>query len=202
MWEYLLLGWGFASAAAIQPGPLQAFMLASVARVGWKRTLPAALAPIVSDGPIILGVIFLLGWLPEGWTNWLQAAGGVFLLYLAWMSFQQWRLPPENGVDDDKPPRTLLQAVVVNLLNPSPYLAWSLVLGPALLEAWGKSYAFGIALLAAFYGTLTLGNALVIVLFGTTQYLTPKARHNLLLVSAVFLAGLGVFQLYKGLFGG
>lgn len=202
MWEYLLLGWGFAFAATIQPGPLQAFMLASVARVGWKRTLPAALAPIVSDGPIILGVLFLLRRLPAGWTGWLQAAGGVFLIYLAWMSFQQWRRPPENEAEQDKPPRTLLQAVVVNLLNPAPYLAWSLVLGPALLAAWEQSITFVIALLAAFYGTLTLGNALVIVLLGTTRHLNPKARHNLILVSAVFLAGLGLFQLGQGIVGG
>ena len=201
MWEYLLLGGGFAFAAAIQPGPLQAFMLASVTRVGWKRTLPAALAPIVSDGPIILGVVFLLGWLPEGWTGWLRAAGGVFLLYLAWSSFRQWQGGPMEAAEEDKSPRTLLQAVVVNLLNPAPYLAWSLVLGPALVEAWGQSPGFGIALLAAFYGILTLGNALVIVAFGATGYLDPKTRHNLILVSAVFLAGLGVFQLWKGLAG-
>ncbi|MEJ2756900.1 MAG: LysE family transporter [Anaerolineales bacterium] len=181
MWEYLLL---------------------SVARGGWKRTLPAALAPIGSDGPIILGTIFLLRWLPQGWTRWLQVAGGIFLLYLAWMSFHQWRHPPKEGLEGDKPPRTLQQAVVVNLLNPAPYLAWSLVLGPALVEAWGQSYTFGIALLAAFYGTLTLGNTLVIILFGTTQYLNPKARHNLILVSAVFLAGLGLFQVFNGLVGG
>ncbi len=202
MWEYLLLGGGFAFAASIQPGPLQVFLLSSVARVGWKRTLPAALAPVVSDAPIILGVIFLLRWLPAGWTGWLRAAGGIFLLYLAWMNFRQWQRPPEEAAEGEKPPRTLLQAVVVNLLNPAPYLGWSLVLGPALIEAWAQSPTYGIALLVAFYGTLTLGNALVIVAFGTTRYLNPKTRHNLILVSAVFLAGLGVFQLWKGLAGG
>ncbi|MBN2044300.1 MAG: LysE family transporter [Anaerolineales bacterium] len=201
MLEYLLLGGGFAFAAAIQPGPLQAFLLASVTRLGWQRTLPAALAPVVSDGPIILGVIFLLRWLPEGWTGWLRAAGGVFLLYLALISFRQWQRPPEDDREDQKPPRTLLQAVVVNLLNPAPYLGWSLVLGPALIEAWAQSPAFGVALLAAFYGILTLGNALVILLFGTTRFLNPKTRHNLILLSAIFLAGLGVFQIGKSMAG-
>ena len=41
-----------AFAAAIQPGPLQAFLLARVAAAGWKRTLPAVLAPLLSDIPI------------------------------------------------------------------------------------------------------------------------------------------------------
>jgi threonine/homoserine/homoserine lactone efflux protein len=196
---YLFLGGGFAFAAAIQPGPLQAFMLASVTRVGWKRTLPAALAPIVSDGPIILGVLFILRWLPEGWTSWLRFAGGIFLIYLAWGSFRQWQHGPQDTTEEEKPPRTLIHATMINLLNPAPYLGWSLVLGPALLDAWVQSPSFGIVLLVAFYGILTLGNALVIVLFGTTQFLNPKIRHNLILVSAVFLAGLGLFQLWKGL---
>ena len=44
MFELMLIGGGFAFAAAVQPGPLQAFLLARVAADGWKRTLPAALA--------------------------------------------------------------------------------------------------------------------------------------------------------------
>src|SRR5512141_2566812 len=60
----LLLGSGLAFAAVLQPGPLQAYFLSSVAQRGWRRTLPAALAPICSDGPIVLTVLFLLTRLP------------------------------------------------------------------------------------------------------------------------------------------
>lgn len=201
MLEYILIGGGFAFTAAVQPGPLQAYFFASVARVGWKRTLPAALAPIISDGPIILLVLLLLRSLPQGWTRWLQGAGGIFLIYLAWMSYQQYRQPPEEGAESGKLPRTLLQAVVVNLLNPAPYLGWSLVLGPLLLEAWAKSPANGIALLAAFYGVLTLGNAGIILLLGTTQFLSPEMRRRLVLVSAALLGLIGVYQLGASLLG-
>jgi hypothetical protein len=38
MFECLLIGGGFALAAVVQPGPLQAFLLPSVAQKGWKRT--------------------------------------------------------------------------------------------------------------------------------------------------------------------
>jgi threonine/homoserine/homoserine lactone efflux protein len=194
MIETILIGAGFGFAAAAQPGPMQAYFLASVARIGWKRTLPAALAPFFSDGPIILLVLFLLNSLPEGWTRWLQGAGGIFLIYLGWMSYLQYRKPPKEGTESEKPPRTLLQAVVVNLLNPAPYLGWSLVLGPLLLEAWGESPANGIALLAAFYGVLTIGNLGIILLLGTTQFLSPEMRRRLVLVSAVVLGLIGVYQ--------
>ena len=60
---------GFAFAAALQPGPLQAYLLASVAQRGWKRTLPAALSPLLSDGPIILVVLLVLTRLPDSFRS-------------------------------------------------------------------------------------------------------------------------------------
>jgi threonine/homoserine/homoserine lactone efflux protein len=77
--EYLLIGGGFAFAAAIQPGPLQAFLLSSVAQKGWKRTLPASLSPLLSDGPIALLVLLVLNRVPETMGRVLQATGGVLL---------------------------------------------------------------------------------------------------------------------------
>jgi threonine/homoserine/homoserine lactone efflux protein len=193
MLEYILWGFGVAFAAAIQPGPLQAFFLSSVTQHGWKRTLPAALAPVISDGPIaVLALVVLQG--ASGWMiRTLEAAGGLFLLYLAWSGFSEWR---RNGIrspaSNDRTPRTLLRAVTVNLLNPNPYLGWSLVLGPMFLSALHQSPAHAAALIAAFYGTLIAVMAGTIVLFGTSTLLGPTGRRFLLLSSAVILAVLGV----------
>ena len=200
MLEYILIGASFAFAAAIQPGPLQAFYLSSVAQNGWKRTLPAAFAPLFSDGPIALLTLFVLTRFPEAMGRVLQAAGGVFLIYLAWRSYQQWKVQTSPGSETSaSAPRTLAQAVMVNLLNPNPYLGWSLVLGPAFLAAWGQNPAYGAALIAAFYTTIVLANAVVILLFGTTRFLGPRTRRTLILVSAVLLALLGVYQLAASL---
>jgi threonine/homoserine/homoserine lactone efflux protein len=201
MLAIILFGCGYAFAAAIQPGPLQAFLLNSVARHGWQRTLPAALAPLVSDAPIILLALLALNGLPPGWTNLLRGAGGFFLIYLAWSSFRQWRREDEISVEDRTAPRTLLQAAAVNLLNPAPYIAWSLVMGPALLDAWVLSPVNGIALLVSFYGTLVLATAGIILLFGTTTFLSPSRRRMLVLVSAALLAGLGIYQIWVSVAG-
>jgi threonine/homoserine/homoserine lactone efflux protein len=83
MIENFLIGGGFAFAAAIQPGPLQAFLLSSVTQRGWKRTMPAALSPLLSDGPIALFVLLVLNRLPDALDRFLQVAGGLLLLYLA-----------------------------------------------------------------------------------------------------------------------
>lgn len=199
MFESILIGSGFAFAAAITPGALQAFLLSSVARKGWQRTLPAACSPLISDGPIALLVLLVLNRISETMSTLLRAAGGVFLIYLAWASFRQWRQPAStDSAPPDSAPRTLIQAATVNWLNPSVYLGWSLVLGPALLNAWHQSPANAAVLLIAFYATMVTVLAGTILLFGTTRFLGPGGRRALILVSAVVLAALGVYQL--GLF--
>ncbi|MBC8503419.1 MAG: LysE family transporter [Chloroflexi bacterium] len=196
MLEYIIIGGGFALAAAIQPGPLQAYLLSSVLQKGWQRTLPAAFAPVVSDGPIALLTLFVITRLPDWMNVVLQGAGGIFLIYLAWRSFAQWKSSAQIDSDtSDSLPRTLLQAAMVNVLSPNPYLGWSLVLGPAFLEAWGKSPANAAALIIAFYATIVIATGGVILLFGTTRFLGPRGRRTLILVSAIILGLLGVYRL-------
>jgi threonine/homoserine/homoserine lactone efflux protein len=197
MTQYLLLGGGFAFAAAIQPGPLQAFLLTRVATIGWKRTLPACLSPLLSDGPIALVVLLLLGQLSATVQQLLRAAGGVLLLYLAWGAFRQWRTPSAPAPDSPAP-RTLLQAALVNVLNPNPYLGWALVLGPSVVAAWHQHPANAVALVAAFYGTMVVMLALFIALAGTARLLSPRALRRLVAASVLVLAGLGAYLLISG----
>ncbi len=83
MLEYLLIGGGFALAAAVQPGPLQAYLLSSVLQRGRRRTLPASLAPILSDGPIVVVTLLVLSRITEELQIILRVGGGLLLLYFA-----------------------------------------------------------------------------------------------------------------------
>jgi len=196
MLKYILIGGGLAFAAAVQPGPLQAFLLSRVAAGGWRRTLPASLAPLVSDGPIALLVLLVLHRLPGGFERFLKATGGVLLLFFAGSALLEWRRAGDGSTQENQSaPRTLLQAVAVNIVNPGPYLGWSLVLGPLALEAWGQAPTYAIALVVTFYTTMVLSLALFILLLGTTSFLGPRGRRGLLLVSALALAAIGVYQL-------
>lgn len=195
---YLVLGGGFAFAAALQPGPLQAFLVSRVAATGWRRTLPACLAPLLSDGPIALVALLVLGQSPPSFLGALRFAGGLLLLYLAWVAFRQWR-DPAKAASSGSAPRTLLEAVLVNLLNPNPYLGWTLVLGPSALAAWREHPAHAVALIAAFYGTMVTMLAGFIFLVGSARFLGPGGRRGLLAVSAVTLAGLGIYLLWSAL---
>lgn len=198
MIEYIILGITFAFAAAIQPGPLQTYLISQTILKGWRKTLPAAAAPIFSDGPIILLVLFILSNLPKIFLNILQIAGGFFLLYLAYNSYKSWL----NFIDEEDKTttknQTLLKAITVNLLNPNPYLGWSLVMGPLLLKGWNQNPVYGIVLLISFYVTISAGLAITILLASAARKMGSKTNRVLIGISAIALTLFGIYSLYNG----
>jgi FtsH-binding integral membrane protein len=87
----------------------------------------------------------------------------------------------------------------VNVLNPNPYISWSLVLGPLLLKGWREAPSHGVALLAGFYGTMVLGLAGTIALSATAGNLGPRVNRVLIGLSSLALACFG-FYLAAGVF--
>ena len=91
MWLYIIQGVGYGFAAAIQPGPFQTYIIAQTLTRGWKPTLPAALAPLISDGPIIALCLLVLSQVPIWFQRFLYIAGGLFILYLAYGAYKSWK---------------------------------------------------------------------------------------------------------------
>ena len=201
MLVYLIFGITYAFAAAIQPGPFQTFIISKTLENGWKRTLPAAFAPVLSDGPIIILVLFILTNIPPMFLRFLQIGGGLLLLYLAYNSFRSFlnfdklKKPEEKKTDS-----TLFKAILVNILNPAPYIGWSLIMGPMFIKGYRESAINGIILIAAFYSTLVISQAGIILLFGLARNLGPKVTRITLGIASIGLAGFGVYLLWQGLF--
>ena len=202
MLQYLIIGVTYAFAAVVQPGPFQVFLLSQTLSKGWRRALSAAFGPLISDLPVILIVLLLLSNLPPHFISVLQIAGGLFLLYLAFNAYKTWK-----NFDSPKPPpphsnqQTLLSAVMVNLLNPNPYLGWSLVLGPLLLKGWHQNPANGIVLLVSFYVTLTMGMIITILFFAAAGKFGSRLNRLLIGISVIALSCFGFYELWSGIHG-
>jgi threonine/homoserine/homoserine lactone efflux protein len=196
---YLVQGITFGFAAAMQPGPMQAYLVSQALDHGWRRALPVTFAPLISDGPIIALVLLVLTRMPEWLERVLQTAGGCYLLYLAYSTYVSWRLYDAKQAEPTRS-RTfnVFKAALVNLLNPNPYLGWMLVMGPLLLEGWRIAPANGIALVLAFYCTMVAGAMGIVVLFSSARSLGPRVNRAMIGVSAIGLALLGLFQLWQG----
>jgi threonine/homoserine/homoserine lactone efflux protein len=200
MITYLIFGITYAFAAAIQPGPFQTFIISQTLKNGWKKTLPSAIAPILSDIPVIIIVLLLLTNLPEWFLIVLQICGGFLLLFLAYQSFKSFlnfnRLK-EEGINNSE--NTFWKAVLVNILNPNPYIGWSLIMGPLFLKGYHEASGNGIALIVSFYLTMVICQMGIIVLFGLARNLGPKITHITLGIASAGLAAFGIFLLYHGL---
>ena len=200
MYGYLFLGITYAFAAAVQPGPLQTYIISQVLKKGWRSTLPAAFAPLISDIPILTLVLLLLNTLPLNFIIVLRIAGGLFLIYLSYKAFKTWQeFDSDKDNLSESGQKTLFNAVIVNLLNPAPYLGWSLIMGPIFLEGWREAAVNGIALIGGFYLTMILTLAGIIILFGFTRKLGSKVSKILIGISAMVLFIFGIYQLYTGI---
>jgi threonine/homoserine/homoserine lactone efflux protein len=196
MLHYLLIGFTFAFAAAIQPGPLQAYVVSQTLSHGWRRTWPAAFAPLLSDAPIALIALGALHFAAAWLLSVLQCAGGLFLLYLATRAFQSWRTYGARPGTEGR--GSLIKAAVVNVLNPNPYLGWSLVMGPLFLRAWQEAPRNAAALLLGFYATMVATTMGIILLFAAAAGLGPRVNRILVGFSAIALLFFAGYELWLG----
>lgn len=90
----------------------------------------------------------------------------------------------------------------MNVLNPNPYIYWTLVTGPILLRGWREAPVNGIGFLAGFYSTMIGSLVAIIIVFGLASRFGPKVNHILLGTSTIALFCFGVYQLWLGILGG
>jgi threonine/homoserine/homoserine lactone efflux protein len=200
MTAYLILGMTYAFAAAVQPGPFLTYLISQTLANGWRRTIPAAFAPLLSDVPIIALVLLVLSRMPVWLVQVLQCAGGVFLLTLAFGAFTTWRnYNAEETIKNKSIRQTVFKAAVVNLLNPAPYIGWSLVMGPLLLKGWREAPANGIALLAGFYAVLIFITLGIMLLFSAARTIGPRVSRALVGLSAIVLTFFGLYEIWLGI---
>ena len=201
MFVYLIIGITYGFAAAVQPGPFQTYLISQTLNNGWRRTLPATFAPLISDISAAILALVILNRMPAWTEQLLHFLGGVFVLYLAFGAFKTWKSFEMNKKDTvHTAQQTVWKAVLVNVLNPAAYIGWSLVLGPLLLKGWREVPLNGFALLIAFYGTMIITTVGIIMLFAGARNLGPRVDKKLIVVSALVLAGFGFYQLWLGIF--
>ena len=197
---YLLQGATLALSATVMPGPYQTYLLAQTLKNGWKSTLPAALAPLVTDGPIITLVIVVLIQTPQDFLDFIRIAGGCFILYLAKGAF----LIPNHSAPEKTPPEkaargTLINAIIMNALNPNPFIFWGVVAGPILISGWRESPGLGISFLSGFYGTFICTLAALIYAFASAGRIHPKINRLLGFVAGAGLLVFGIYHITTGL---
>ncbi len=197
MLESLGTGLLFGLSAGLAPGPLLALVIAQTLRFGAGHGARVALAPLITDLPIVVASVLLVGSAASlgGVTAIISLAGAVFV---ASMAMDTWRAaPPDTTTEADvDAPRSWTRGVLVNLLSPHPYLFWLLVGAPTLVASTtAAGVGGGAAFIAGFYGSLVGSKVTLALLTARAGRLTSgRGRRTtmrvLALLLAVFAAGL------------
>jgi len=195
----LIIGISYAFACVVQPGPFQAFLFSQSLLNGWRKTIPLVFAPLITDGPIIVLVLFSLTRLPPVFLRVLQCAGGVLLIYLAFKAYKTWKTFYSRKEPEVSAQQNILKAVMVNFLNPAPYIGWSLVMGPLLIKSWNISPVNGITFLTGFYSSMIIFSIAIVMLFAATRSLGSRVNRIFIGISVVILFLFGIYQLWSAI---
>jgi len=164
--SFLLAGVVFGLSSGIAPGPMLTLTISETLRHGFPAGLRIALAPIFTDGPIIVGSWWLLSLLTN--QNWFYGVLSLLgALVLGWFAWECLSVKPMD-FQEARSAHALKKGIIANLLNPAPYLFWLTVGTPTLIQAWDNAAGASMLYLGGFFTCLIgakLGVALVTARF-------------------------------------
>lgn len=185
--DELLLGLSLGLGAGLAPGPLLALVLGATAERGFAAGARIACAPLLSDVPIIVLCVLVLGQLPDAALGALGVAGGLFVVHLGIDALRRrgHEARTTTAAGD------LRRGALVNALSPHPWLFWLGAGGPIVLDAGGAVPAAGF--LAGFY-VLLVGSKLALAAVVARHGRRPGTAT----VAAVLLVAAGVALVVEG----
>jgi threonine/homoserine/homoserine lactone efflux protein len=185
-------------AAGFSPGPLTVLVIGETLRHGLRSGLQVAIAPILTDIPIILlGVLVLEHVLahPLSFAA-VSLAGGAFLL---WLGYRSMRVAGSDVPSDGAEPHSIRKGIAINLLNPNPYVFWISVGVPTILNSLTVSWAHAGAFLGAFFFFIVGSKALLAkFVHGSRTFMSGGVYLWIMRLLGVLLVGYGLLLLKDG----
>lgn len=147
---FLTTGITLGLSAGLSPGPLTTLVISHSLQHGAREGLKVAMAPFITDVPIILVSVFALAQLRDSQTalGLISMIGAAVLLSLAYESFKADKVEVADTPTDA---RSLGKGALVNFFSPHPYLFWLTIGAPRVVEAWTLSPLTAVAFIAGFY---------------------------------------------------
>ena len=195
----LLVGVMFGLSSGFSPGPLMALVVTQTLQHNAREGVLVAAAPIVTDAPIILISFFILNELStlEPVLGVIASAGGLYVLYL---SYETIKTGPVRVETSPIQPKSLRKGVLVNALNPHPYLFWTTVGVPFILKVRQNDSIAPWLFILSFYCFLTGSKVFTALIVGRFRtFLEGKIYLYLMRGLGAILFGFAVFLLWEAL---
>jgi threonine/homoserine/homoserine lactone efflux protein len=197
--DFLTMGIILGLSAGVSPGPLQTLVISETLQHDVKSGVKVALAPVVSDLPIIFLTVFLLSKLTNfhAIVGGLSLAGGFFILSLGIAGIRT------RGIEFDQKKtesRSIAKGVLTNVLSPYPYLFWLSVGAPLVTKAFNQAFSAAAAFILGFYVCLVGSKIVLALLVGKSKnLLRSKGYIYTMRFLGMMLCGLAVVLFRDGL---
>ncbi len=169
MIHYLTIGTILGLSAGLTPGPLLTVVISETILHDIRAGIKVALAPLITDAPIIVLTVFILSRLSgfQGILGVISLVGGALVLAMGIQGIKA------RGVALDicnTRPRSLTKGILVNVLSPHPYLFWLSVGAPTMTRATAEHHVFaGAAFVLSFFALLIGSKIALAVLVGKSK---------------------------------
>lgn len=186
--------------AGVAPGPVLALVISETLQHGLRAGMKVALAPLLTDLPIILLTLFILAQL----AHVDQVLGGLSIIgagVVAWLGWESLRFRPPGPGDGVVPrERSLQKAVLANMLSPHPYLFWLSVGGPIVIRSTESGPWAPVAFVMVFYALLIGAKVGVALMTARARpWLAGRGYVTTVRVLGLVLWGLAAMLLCEGL---
>jgi threonine/homoserine/homoserine lactone efflux protein len=160
--EYLSLGAFLGLAAGASPGPLLAVTISETLQHGKWEGIKVAISPLITDLPIILGVLFVLSHLTDSnfVIGFIAFFGASYLLY---SGVEALKIKQESLELNLEKKDALKKGVIVNFGNPHPYIFWLSIGGPIIIRSFNTHLWAAVFFISGFYSFL-VGSKVVVAL--------------------------------------
>jgi len=185
---YLLTGVMFGLAAGFSPGPLLTLVISETLEHGIRSGIKVALAPVITDIPIILIALFAFSRLSgfDSILGIISLLGGCYVFY---MGYQSFLLNSRNTPSTGTAPKSLIRGVLTNALSPHPYLFWISVGAPTVSKSAATDTAAPFLFIGGFYVFLVGSKIALAILVGQSKsFMSDNIyRHTLKLLGFALL---------------
>jgi threonine/homoserine/homoserine lactone efflux protein len=170
MFQFLGIGILLGLSAGIAPGPLLMLVISETLRHGTRAGITVALAPIITDLPIIAASLLVLANL-AGYGPVLGVVSLFGSLFLCYTGYQTLRVTPVDLALPGSENRSLAKGILTNLLSPHPYLFWITVGTPLVYRTLEQGPLSLAAFLGGFYLCLVGSKVMLAVGVGRSRAL-------------------------------
>ena len=183
---FLISGIVFGLTGGLTPGPLLTLIISETLRHGTREGLKICMVPVISDLPIVLLTLFVVDQFKniDLLVAGIALAGAIYLVYLAAESL---RFRGMNLNAEKEQPQSLKKGIIVNFLNPNPYIFWLTIGAPTVIRGMDVSLNAAVFFVAAMYVFL-VGSKIIITLITGKSRLFLKSRSYVITIKSLGLA--------------